>query len=272
MPKKLDVLHYALIALLIGSLVYLGMDKSESETSNIPEDNYAFLMAKYKADSLFIAKEYDASLEEYEYVDSLFPRRVNFIAMQVLINQMKNNQPSNTEDSNQKLEKPNNLNQSTANSTKKETASSPVSDSISIVNFPKEKSTNLEQGALHFNNHDGAQIDYIGEIKNGKANGYGFAIFEKRGFYEGYWLNNKRNGEGVYSWQNGDSYEGDYVDGKRTGYGVYTFVTGDVYKGEWKNNLRHGEGILYNKKGKVVSSGPWVEDQPIMKKRVKKKK
>ena len=59
-------------------------------------------------------------------------------------------------------------------------------------------------------------------------------------------------------WQNGDTYEGQYVNGKRTGYGVYTFSTGDIYEGEWKDNLRHGEGVLYNKKGKVISNGPWI--------------
>lgn len=81
-----------------------------------------------------------------------------------------------------------------------------------------------------------------------------------------------RNGKGIYSWQNGDIYQGQYVNGKRTGYGIYTFETGEVYKGNWKDNFRHGEGTLYNKKGKVVSNGPWVQDEPVLKKRVKKKK
>ena len=89
------------------------------------------------------------------------------------------------------------------------------------------------------------------------------------------WANIRNRYEGsaerLSSRQNGDVYEGHYLDGFRTGYGVYTFATGDVYKGYWKDNLRHGEGILYNERGKVISNGPWIKDETVMKKRAKKK-
>ena len=134
------------------------------------------------------------------------------------------------------------------------------------------KVTDIVQGVLKFTNFEGAEVNYIGEIKEKQANGFGFAIFEKKGFYEGEWADNKRNGKGVYYWQNGDQYEGEYVNGHREGYGVYTFATGEAYLGYWKDDLRNGEGTLTDKNGTVVSKNLWKEDKPVPNRKSKKKK
>ncbi|MBB6462610.1 MORN repeat-containing protein [Flammeovirga kamogawensis] len=122
---------------------------------------------------------------------------------------------------------------------------------------------------LHFINQDNAEIDYIGEVANDMANGFGYAIFEKKGFYEGYWKNNKRYGEGTYSWVNGDRFEGNFKKGIRDGFGVYYFNSGEKYEGFWSDNLREGFGVIFDKKGEVVFEGIWEKDKPKKKKLAK---
>lgn len=115
-------------------------------------------------------------------------------------------------------------------------------------------------GRLRFKNKDNADVDYYGELEAGKAKGYGIAIFNNRGLYEGEWKNNQRHGEGKYIWHNGDRYEGQFMEGKRSGTGVYYFVSGERYEGEWKDDYRHGKGKFYNEKGKLLLQGRWEID------------
>ncbi|BDC98550.1 hypothetical protein [Persicobacter psychrovividus] len=122
-----------------------------------------------------------------------------------------------------------------------------------------------------FKNQDGVEVKYIGHTINDQAEGYGYAIFDKKGFYEGHWAHNKRNGKGTYYWANGDIYKGEYVDGKRSGIGTYHFSSGEKYIGGWKNDLRDGEGKIIDAKGKEVASGTWVKDE-LQKDKTKKKK
>ncbi|NME68765.1 hypothetical protein [Flammeovirga aprica] len=126
----------------------------------------------------------------------------------------------------------------------------------------KEKEINR----LEIVNHDGAEIKYIGEVLDGQANGFGYAVFEKKGFYEGYWENNSRNGQGQYTWENGDRYEGNFKNGTREGFGVYYFVSGERYEGFWSDNLREGFGVIFDKEDKKIFEGIWKKDKPKNKK------
>ncbi|WP_052444832.1 MORN repeat-containing protein [Flammeovirga sp. OC4] len=126
----------------------------------------------------------------------------------------------------------------------------------------KEKEINR----LEIVNHDGAEIKYIGEVLDGKANGFGYAVFEKKGFYEGYWENNSRNGQGQYTWENGDRYEGNFKNGTREGFGVYYFESGERYEGFWSGNLREGFGVIFDKEDKKIFEGIWKKDKPKNKK------
>ncbi len=129
-----------------------------------------------------------------------------------------------------------------------------------------------EQGALDFVNSDGVTVKYLGSIDDKKASGFGFAIFDRKGFYEGNWDNNQRNGQGIYIWQNGDRYEGDYDHDVRVGRGTYFFSSGEIYSGQWVNNVRQGEGKIVNRKGKVIFEGKWYDDEPVSAKKKKKSK
>jgi hypothetical protein len=116
-------------------------------------------------------------------------------------------------------------------------------------------------GKLNFFNPKGKNVNYYGEVKDEKANGYGIGIFDSKGVYEGQWKNNERHGKGKYTWVNGDKYEGDFNDDLRHGYGIYLFSTGEKYVGNWKNDLRNGKGTFYSKEGKVLLDGTWTNDK-----------
>jgi len=113
--------------------------------------------------------------------------------------------------------------------------------------------------------NDGVSIKYLGETKEGIAQGYGYAIFDNKSYYEGEWENNLRSGYGKYYWQNGDFYDGEYIKDLRSGFGTYHFESGERYIGHWKNDLRHGKGVLLDKEGKQLYKGMWQNNKPIKK-------
>ncbi|GJM61568.1 hypothetical protein [Persicobacter diffluens] len=129
----------------------------------------------------------------------------------------------------------------------------------------KLKEAQTSQKMLTFQTDDGAEVKYIGHAVDHQAEGHGYAVFNKQGFYEGQWLNNLRNGEGEYYWINGDHYAGTYKNGKRNGQGTYHFKSGEQYIGEWKDDLRHGKGKLINAKGKILLEGDWEDDDFLQK-------
>lgn len=114
---------------------------------------------------------------------------------------------------------------------------------------------------LSFKNDKGNLVHYLGEVKNGKAEGNGIGIWETGGIYKGNWLNNQRHGEGSYTWKDGHIYEGTFVNDIREGEGTYTWSSGEKYVGEWRNNQRHGTGILYDKDNNVKLQGQWKNDK-----------
>lgn len=114
---------------------------------------------------------------------------------------------------------------------------------------------------LSFVNQNGNQIYYLGEVKNGKANGGGIGIWNTGGIYKGEWKDNMRHGEGHYTWKDGHQYEGTFVNGIREGQGVYTWSSGERYEGNWSNNKRNGYGVMYDKDNNVQFKGEWEDDK-----------
>jgi len=94
---------------------------------------------------------------------------------------------------------------------------------------------------------------YKGEIKDGKAHGYGLA--EGIDVYEGEFINGKIHGTGKYIWRQkefyGDIYEGEFISGEMHGKGKLTFSNGNIYYGDWKNGLMDGHGKFYFVNGTV---------------------
>ncbi len=116
---------------------------------------------------------------------------------------------------------------------------------------------------LTFTNSKGSQIHYVGEIKDGKANGNGIALLNTGSRYKGQWKDNKRHGEGTFHWPDGDYYVGDYENDKRSGQGTYFWHNGEKFVGLWKNDERTGEGVFYGKEGEVVAQGHWEGDELV---------
>ena len=114
---------------------------------------------------------------------------------------------------------------------------------------------------LTFTNSKGSQMHYVGQVKNGKANGFGVALLNTGSRYEGEWKDNMRHGEGTYYWSDGQYYVGEYLNDKRNGTGTYHWPNKEKYTGHWKDDKRSGEGIFYGKDGEVVADGTWEDDK-----------
>ncbi len=116
-------------------------------------------------------------------------------------------------------------------------------------------------GKLEFKTSRGNDVYYVGDVKDGKANGYGSGLFATGSIYVGTWKDNRKHGTGRYTWKDGSVYDGEYVDDMRNGRGTYFFTTGEKYVGEWRNDKREGKGTLYSKNGEVLLDGMWKNDE-----------
>ncbi len=137
-----------------------------------------------------------------------------------------------------------------------------------LLQTQKELNAKNEQLALKdkiqvvsFRNESGNLIHYLGEVKDGKANGGGVGIWDTGGVYKGDWKENKRHGQGNYKWKDGHVYEGTFVNDTRDGNGTYIWSSGEKYVGEWKNNKRNGKGVLYDKDNNIQFEGEWLNDK-----------
>jgi len=116
---------------------------------------------------------------------------------------------------------------------------------------------------LKFKSKKGNQMHYVGQVKNGKANGVGIALLDSGSRYEGQWKNNERHGEGTFYWADGQYYVGTYNSDKRSGYGTYYWPNGEKYAGEWKEDKRQGTGKFFGSDGDMVTGGQWDDDELV---------
>ncbi|QCW99924.1 hypothetical protein FGM00_07355 [Aggregatimonas sangjinii] len=114
---------------------------------------------------------------------------------------------------------------------------------------------------LTFKSKKGNLLHYVGQVKNGQANGTGIAILDTGSRYEGEWKNNQRSGRGIFYWADGQHYEGSYANDMRNGLGTYYWPNKEKYVGQWKNDKRDGQGAFYGADGKVVAKGIWKADK-----------
>lgn len=105
---------------------------------------------------------------------------------------------------------------------------------------------------------DNTKDVYVGDLKDGKKEGYGKMVYENGNIYEGEWKDDKRNGQGkFYTPKGGNTYNGGWEDDKKGGYGTITWDDGTInYQGGFKNGQPDGQGITYDK-GKKVYDGEW---------------
>ncbi|WP_430906797.1 hypothetical protein [Maribacter sp. 2-571] len=116
---------------------------------------------------------------------------------------------------------------------------------------------------LQFKSKKGAWIHYVGQVKNGKANGHGIALLDTGSRYEGQWSDNQRHGEGTFYWADGQYYVGNYENDQRNGQGTYYWPNGEKYAGEWKEDKRSGTGQFFGSDGDIVAKGKWNDDKLV---------
>lgn len=126
-----------------------------------------------------------------------------------------------------------------------------------------ERQENVE--VISFQSTNDAQVHYLGEVENGKANGGGIGIWSTGSIYRGDWKDNRRHGQGTFEWADGEIYEGTFIDGRREGQGKYYWPSGERYEGNWVNNRRNGQGTLFDMDGNVRYKGKWKDDKPVEK-------
>ena len=120
-----------------------------------------------------------------------------------------------------------------------------------------------EGNYLTFTSRQGNEVYYVGEVRDGKANGRGVALLSSGSRYQGEWRDNLKHGIGEFYWTDGAYYEGEYENDQRSGEGTYHFPNGETFVGEWADDLRNGEGVFYGADGKVVASGRWEDDELV---------
>jgi len=98
-------------------------------------------------------------------------------------------------------------------------------------------------------------ISWFGKMVDGKADGYGIAVWKTNNNEServaGQWKNGRLEGVAVWRHINGSCYAGEWKDGKKSGYGVYTWPNGTSFLGEYDNDLRL-QGRTLSKNGKKL--------------------
>jgi hypothetical protein len=100
---------------------------------------------------------------------------------------------------------------------------------------------------------------YIGEMSDGKKQGYGKMFYSNRDTYEGYWTRDKTDGDGLYVWKDGGKYLGKFRLGQMDGLGKRLYSSGSYYEGEFTNGKRNGKGKMIFKNGDEYD-GEWNDE------------
>ncbi|MEC8831132.1 MAG: hypothetical protein VX772_02140, partial [Bacteroidota bacterium] len=220
-------------------------------------------------DSLLLQGEYDSAIESYHASMNADKENQMIVPLRIaLAEKLKGNQIKT---------------QPIKDSVKTEQDNLPPSDwseevavrKYDSINFSLEKAKvqlarlkkQLQQKSfgeyLTFTSKKGNQLHYIGQVKEGKAHGFGVALLDTGSRYEGEWRNNQRHGEGTFYWADGEYYVGSYENDKRNGFGTYYWPNGEKYTGEWENDKRSGAGKFYDSNGDVVAGGEWDDDKLV---------
>jgi hypothetical protein len=97
---------------------------------------------------------------------------------------------------------------------------------------------------------------YVGDIKDGKKNGWGTFTWPNGNKYVGVWKDDKKHGRGTLTAPDDRKYIGEWKDDKQHGQGTMTWSDGKKYIGEYKNGKKHGHGT-YILSGGTKLVGEW---------------
>ena len=83
---------------------------------------------------------------------------------------------------------------------------------------------------------------YVGEWREGAANGRGSFTLPDGEKYVGEYKDGERNGKGTNTWPDGRRYIGNWQGGAANGFGTTIHPDGRTHIGEYNNGERHGKG------------------------------
>ena len=129
----------------------------------------------------------------------------------------------------------------------------------SVCIYIDEKSIKRQCFGYHSLDNSGNDDYYVGELRGGQPNGYGYYFFED-GYYFGNFENSKFQGKGAYISFYGARYEGEFDRDAFEGSGTLTTIDGTSFVGGFKNDQRNGKGKLMRSNGEIVV-GFWDEDK-----------
>lgn len=278
--KPLIITFCVVFFFLITIVIYSNVkhNKLKKEITQL-ETNYILLKEKISndnslvsIDSLLVNGEYETALSAYEkqFSDSIKDDDKDYVQFRINIAKQFMNLEGKTVKEKEEM----NIvaNKKISNKQDDSTKTAINYDSLySVLEKTKKQLYSAKKqlkrksvvGYLTFKNSKKHTLHYVGHVNKDKASGYGIAIFDTGGRYEGEWTNNKREGKGVFYWEDGEHYEGDYKNDLRDGKGTYFWTNGKKYVGGWKNDEREGEGVFYNKKGKILAKGVWENDKLV---------
>ena len=67
--------------------------------------------------------------------------------------------------------------------------------------------------------------------------GYGTQMWPDNAKYVGEWKDGKAEGKGTFFHSNGDIFEGEFQNDKANGHGKYKHKSGQTYEGDWVDDL-----------------------------------
>lgn len=104
--------------------------------------------------------------------------------------------------------------------------------------------------------------NYIGQLRNGKANGQGTTTWSNGRKYTGEWRDDKMHGQGTLTWANGAYYVGAFRDNKMHGQGTFTWKD-EQDIGEWRDGKEYNIVRYRDNYGSLGASGRiikrWVD-------------
>ena len=111
---------------------------------------------------------------------------------------------------------------------------------------------------------------YVGEFRDGKANGQGTGTWANGRKYVGEFRDDKPHGKGTETGVLGTRYVGGFKDGKRHGLGALThaYPDGDKYVGEFRGNEPNGRGIVTYADGRPPQEGVFKDAKFIKPQRI----
>ncbi len=274
-----QIILYVLLGLSSALAVYFFIESrnvneqltiAEKKNQQAIETSDSYYYPVLAIDSLLLKGDYQAALNKYQRLLSGSDRSLqSVIAMRIQL--VKNL----IREQNQQLLKADSSYDTTIIVNRVSTvkqSDSPIYDSLNFalvkanvqVESLRRQLKNAKSGEyLKFTNTKGNEVYYVGQIKNGKADGEGVALLSTGSRYEGQWKNNMRQGEGTFYWPDGAHYEGFYHNDMREGTGSYYWPNGEKFTGEWKGDQRNGYGTFYDKEAKATIKGLWENDELV---------